>query len=201
MLNFLKDRILLFVLVIAGDWISLSAFIKADEIRHDAITIAAAVSLLPSLIISLIIQYFFKPKVGPKKFVTYAVIIATSLWAGFIFSYINFSKVNNQYGRVSFPKNPGSQNTSDSFIVGGCNHTTEAQAEINAYKAGRRTLTPAQLFEDFNYDIAQVWTEKERDCARDKILNSFAIMLAFLIAGISITCELLIAGKPEPKKE
>ncbi len=37
MIDFLKDHILLFVLIIAGDWVSLSALIKAEEIRHDAI--------------------------------------------------------------------------------------------------------------------------------------------------------------------
>ena len=200
MLNFLKDRILLFVLVIAGDFISLAAFIKAAEIKQDAITIAAAVSLLPSLIISLVIKYFFQPKVSRRKFVIAATIISVLLWVGFIFAYLNFSKLNNQYGKWSFPKNSAVQNSPDSIIVGGCNYTLEAQAEVDAYAAAKRTLTPAQLFADFNYDIAQVWTEKERDCARGKILNSFAVMLGLLIAGISLTCELLITGKQEEKK-
>src|SRR4051794_1484839 len=123
MLNFLKDRILLFVVVIAGDWISLSAFIKADEIRHDAITIALAVSLLPSLVISLLVKFFFYPKVSKKNFVIGSVIITTALWLAFIFLYLNFSKLNNKYGKVIYPVELSTGHSKDSVIVGGCNYT------------------------------------------------------------------------------
>ncbi len=200
MVDFLKDRILLFILVIAGDWISLAAFIKADEIRQDAITIAVAVSLLPSLIISLVVNYLFQPKVSKRNFVISAAVISFVLWIGFIFSYFNFSTLNNEYGKVPFSKNAMVSNSRDSIIVGGCKYTTEAQAEVDDYEARKRTLTPAQLLEDFNYDISQVWPEKERDCARSKILNSFALMLALLIAGITLTSELLIANKKKVVK-
>src|SRR6187402_1464092 len=122
MLNFLKDRILLFVLVIAGDWISLSAFIKADEIRHDAITIAIAVSLLPSLVISLLVKFFFHPKISKKNFVIGSVIITAALWLAFLFLYLNFSKLNNKYGKVIYPLDTPAGHSKDSIIVGGCSY-------------------------------------------------------------------------------
>ena len=195
MIDFLKDRILLFVLIIAGDWVSLSSLIKADEIRHDAITIAIAVSLLPSLVISLLVEFFFRKKLAKSKLIVYTAIISLVFWAGFIFCYGRFTDINNQYGKISFPVEAESSNAKDSVIVGGCSYTAEAQAEVDSYASKKRTLTPAMLFADFNYDVSQIWTEKERDCARGKILNSFAIMLAFFIAGITLTCETLIAYK------
>jgi hypothetical protein len=195
MIDFLKDRILLFVLIIAGDWVSLSSLIKADEIRHDAITIAIAVSLLPSLVISLLVEFFFRKKLAKSKLILYTAIISLVFWAGFIFCYGRFTDINNQYGKISFSVEPESSNAKDSVIVGGCSYTAEAQAEVDSYASKKRTLTPAMLFADFNYDVSQIWTEKERDCARKKILDSFAIMLAFLIAGITLTCETLIAYK------
>lgn len=201
MIDFLKDRILLFILVIAGDWVSLSALIKADEIRHDAITIAIAVSLLPSLIISLLVEFFFRQKLAKKKLVWSTAIISLVFWAAFIFFYARFTSINNQYGKISFPLEDKSVTTKDSIIVGGCSYTPEAQAEVDDYASKKRTLTPATLFADFNYDISQIWIEKERDCARGKILNAFAIMLAFLIAGITLTCEALIAYKKKPKQK
>jgi len=201
MVEFLKDRILLFILVIAGDWVSLAALIKAAEIKNEAITIAVAVSLLPSLIISLIVRFFFQPKISKQNFVIGAIIVSALLWIGFIVCYIQFSRVNNAYGKVAYPINVGEKNARDSIIVGGCNYTNEARAEVDDYASRQRTLTPAQLFEDFNYDVAQIWSEADRDCARSKILNSFAIMLAFLIAGITLTCEILIAKKKDDPKD
>ena len=201
MVEFLKNRILLFILVIAGDWVSLAAFIKAAEIKHEAITIAVAVSLLPSLVISLIVRFFFQPKIGKQSFVVGAIIVSALLWIGFIVCYIQFSRVNNGYGKVAYPINVGEKNARDSIIVGGCNYTKEARAEVDDYASRSRTLTPAQLFEDFNYDIAQIWSEAERDCAKSKILNSFATMLAFLIAGITLTCEILIARKNDDPED
>ena len=195
MIDFLKDRILLFVLIIAGDWVSLSSLIKAVEIRHDAITIAIAVSLLPSLVISLLVEFFFRQKLAKKKLILSTAILSLVFWAAFIFFYVRFTDINNQYGKFSFPVEAESVNAKDSVIVGGCSYTAEAQAELDDYASKKRTLTPAMLFADFNYDVSQIWTEKERDCARGKILNSFAIMLAFLIAGITLTCETLIAYK------
>lgn len=200
MIDFLKDRILLFVLVIAGDWVSLSALIKADEIRHDAITIAIVVSLLPSLVISLLVEFFFQQKLTRMALVIGTAVISLVLWAAFIFFYLRFSSINNQYGKVSFPVEISALHSRDSVIVGGCNYTVEAQAEVDDYAVKRRTLTPSVLFADFNYDISQIWTEKERDCARSKILNSFALMLAFLIAGITLSCETLIAYKKKEKE-
>ena len=195
MIDFLKNRVLLFVLIIAGDWVSLSALIKADEIRHDAITIAIAVSLLPSLIISLLVEFFFQQKLAKNKLIWSTAIISLVFWIGFIFFYISFTSINNQYGKISFSGGRETFNAKDSIIVGGCSYTVEAQAEVDNYALKKRTLTPAMLFADFNYDVSQIWTEKERDCARNKILNSFAIMLALLIAGITLTCETLIAYK------
>lgn len=193
MIDFLKNRILLFVLIIAGDWVSLSALIKADEIRHDAITIAIAVSLLPSLIISLLVEFFFREKLAKNKLILYTAVISLVFWAAFIFFYVRFTDVNNLYGKFSFPLEGKSLNAKDSIIVGGCLYTPEAQAEIDFYSSKKRTLTPAMLFADFNYDVSQIWNENERDCARGKILNAFAIMLAFLIAGITLMGEALIA--------
>jgi hypothetical protein len=195
MIDFLKDRILLFVLIIAGDWVSLSSLIKAGEIRHDAITIAIAVSLLPSLVISLLVEFFFRQRLAKTRLISSAAILSLVFWAGFIFFYGRFTSINNQYGKISFPVEAESFNGKDSVIVGGCSYTAEAQAEVDTYASKKRTLTPAMLFADFNYDVSQIWTEKERDCARGKILNAFAIMLAFLIAGITLTCETLIAYK------
>jgi len=207
MLDFLKDRILIFILVIAGDWISLSAFIKADEIRHDAISIAVAVSLIPSLLISLIVQYFFNPKRGKKKFVLIAAALSVFFWMAFIFCYTRFNTINNKYGKVPLPVTENVRQPKDSIIVGGCNYTVEAQAEVDDYEARHRTLTPAVLFADFSYDVSQVWPEAERDCARSKILQSFALMLLFLINGITLTCETILNGKkvtnaaPAPAKQ
>jgi hypothetical protein len=197
MLDFLKERILLFALVLAGDWVSLAAFIKADEIRHDAITIAIAVSLIPSLIISLIVAYFFKPKRSKKKFVLAAIIVSILFWSAFILCYLNFSNINNKYGKIALPVSESVQHPKDSIIVGGCHYTIEAQAEVDTYAAKHRTLTPAVLLADFNYDVSQVWSEAERDCARSKILQAFALMLLFLTAGITLTCEILISGKKD----
>ena len=199
MLAFLKDRILLFMIIIAGDWVSLSNFIKADEIKQDAITIAVVVSLIPSLIVSLIIKYLFQPRVNKKIFVIICIIISIVFWLGFLFSYLNFSRVNNLYGKISYSKNSSINNSKDSIIVGGCNYTKEAKAEVDDYAARNRTLTRAQLFDDFNYEIAAVWPDQERDCARSKILNAFAWMLTFLILGITLTCELLIIPKKPGK--
>ena len=192
MIDFLKERILLFVVVIAGDWVSLSNLIKADEIRHDAITIAIVFSLLPSIIISLLVEFYFHKKVKKNKLVIGTAVFATFFWISFIFFYIHFSSVNDQYGKVPYPAKVSGMNSVDSMIVGGCHYTTEAQAEVDNYSARKRTLTPSELFEDFNYDISQIWTEEERDCARNKILYSFAVMLAFLIAGITLTAETII---------
>src|SRR5450432_1675586 len=153
MLAFLKDRILLFMIIIAGDWVSLSNFIKADEIRQDAITIA--------VVVSLIIKYLFQPRVNKKIFVIICIVISIVFWLGFVFSYLNFSKVNNLYGRISYPKNSSINNSKDSIIVGGCNYTKEAQAEVDDYAARNRTLIKAQLFDDFNYEIAAVWPDQE----------------------------------------
>ena len=66
MIEFLKERILLFVLVLAGDTISLIGLIKAVELKPDAITIAAAVSLIPSLLISLAVSFFYKSSANKK---------------------------------------------------------------------------------------------------------------------------------------
>lgn len=195
MIDFLKDRILLFVMVISGDWVSLSALIKADEIRHDAITIAIVVSLLPSIIISLLVEFYFQQKLTKKKLVIGTALGGAIFWIGFIFFYLNFSSINDAYGKIPYPIDVSGMSSRDSIIVGGCHYTIEAQAEVNAYAARKRTLTPTQLFEDFNYDVSQVWVEKERDCARNKILNYFAIMLWFLIAGITLTSETIIALK------
>lgn len=200
MIDFLKDRILLFILIIAGDWVSLSALIKADELRHDAITIAIVVSLLPSLLISLLIEFYFQQRLKKSQLVLGTAIFGAIFWIGFIFFYLQFSTINNQYGKVPYPADLTAVNSRDSIIVGGCKYTPEAQAEVDAFVRQNRTLTPITLFEDFNYDIAQIWTEKERDCARSKILNSFAVMLAFLITGITLTLESLIILK-KPKKQ
>src|SRR6185503_7077185 len=103
MVDFLKNRILVFILIIAGDWVSLSALIKANEIRHDAITIAIAVSLLPSLVISLLVEFFFRQKLAKKKLILFTAIISLVFWAGFIVFYERFTSINNQYGKIPFP--------------------------------------------------------------------------------------------------
>ena len=72
MIEFLKERILLFVLVLAGDTISLIGLIKAVELKQDAITIAAAVSLIPSLLISLAVSFFYKSSANKKKICIYS---------------------------------------------------------------------------------------------------------------------------------
>lgn len=200
MIDFLKDRIILFILIIAGDWVSLSALIKADELRHDAITIAIVVSLLPSLLISLLVEFYFQQRLKKSQLVLGTAIFGAVFWIGFIFFYLHFNSINDQFGKVPFPTDFSGINSRDSMIVGGCRFTPEAQMEVNAFAAKNRTLTPTGLFEDFNYDVSQIWAEKERDCARGKILNSFAVMLAFLIAGITLTLESLIILK-KPKKE
>jgi hypothetical protein len=200
MIDFLKERILLFVMVIAGDWVSLSNLIKADEIRHDAITIAIAVSLLPSLIISLLIEFYFQQKLSKKKLVAGTTAFTTIVWIAFIFLYLHFSSINDQYGKVPYPTHVSGMNSVDSMIVGGCHYTPEAQAEVDSYAAKKHTLTPSELFEDFNYDVSQIWIQSERDCAKNKILNSFAMMLAFLIIGITLTTETIIALRKEKSK-
>jgi hypothetical protein len=195
MLDFLKERIALFVLLLAGDSVSLLAFIKATELRGDALTLAIVLSLPPSLIISLLIKYLFVPRSSKKTFIIIAASLATLCWLGVIFSYMKFSKVNNNYGKVAYPKNRSLVNPVDSIIVGGCHYTPEAQAEVDDFKKNNKTLTTGQLFADFNYDVHIIWIQQEIDCARGKILNSFAIMIVFLMAGITLTCELLIAAK------
>ncbi|MCW3094104.1 MAG: hypothetical protein JWP81_5173 [Ferruginibacter sp.] len=192
MINFLKDRILLFVLILAGDYVSLAGLIKAEEIKANAITIAIAVSILPSLIISLVIKFLFIPNVSKKNFIIISIIVAVLLWIGFVFSFLNFNTINNQYGKVRYPKNFSMDEPVDSIIVGGCNYTPEANNEVAHFKKMGRTLTSAQLFDDFNYDVSKIWDENERDCARTKIFISFAWMLFFLITGITLLCEILI---------
>ena len=105
MIEFLKERILLFVLVLAGDTISLIGLIKAVELKPDALTIAAAVSLIPSLLISMAVAYFYKSSANKKRFAYIVMASAFLFWVGFILSLVQFNKVNNEYGKVPFPKN------------------------------------------------------------------------------------------------
>jgi hypothetical protein len=198
MIEFLKERIALFVLLLAGDTVSLLALIKATELKGDAVTIAIAISLPLSLIISLFIKFYFSRRVSRRIFMITSIILSVVLWVGFIIAYSRFSKTNDRYGKVAYPKNHSMLQPVDSFIVGGCNYTPEAQAEVNDYAERKQTLTPPQLFEDFDYDVSLVWQEQDRDCARSRILNAFATMIAFLMSGITLVCELLIRLNKKP---
>ena len=193
MIEFLKERILLFVLLLAGDTISLIGLIKAVELKPDAITIAAAVSLIPSLLISLAVSFFYKSSANKKRFAYIVMAVAFLFWAGFIISLIQFNKVNNEFGKVPFPKNYREDQPIDSAIVGGCHYTMEAQAEVDYFRNNNMTLTPAKLFADFNFDVAKIWTSQERDCARTKILTRFSVMIFFLMMWITLSCEFIIA--------
>jgi hypothetical protein len=194
MKEFLKERIALFLLLLASDSISLLALIKANELKADALTLAIAISIIPSLLISVLIKYFFIPRVEKKTFVLMASAITVLLWIGFIITYRQFSHVNNQYGKMAYAKNKSELKPIDSFIVAGCHYTSEAQAEVDDFRNNHQTLTPRQLFADFNYDVSQIWTEDEINCASEKILSWFAVMFSFLIAGVTLTCELFING-------
>jgi len=93
MLDFIKERIALIMLLIAGDSISLIAFIKAPEIRTECTSLAAAISLLLMLIISLSVLYLLGPMAGKKKFMAGIIGVCLLLWAGFIFFCLRFTHI------------------------------------------------------------------------------------------------------------
>ena len=191
MLNYLKDRIALIILLIAGDSISLITFIKAAEIKADCRNLAASISLLLSLVISLTLAYFLKPASNKwHKWIVAAVCLLC--WLGYLWSYDRFSTINSTYGKIPYPSNQTLVNPIDSFIVGGCAYAPPAKAEVDSMRSQGKMLNYSLLFADFNYDVNMVWTEESRDCARDKILWAFSIMIGLLVAGITITIELLI---------
>lgn len=199
MISYLKDRILLFVMVIAGDWISLSTLIKAEAIRQDAITTAIVVSLLPSIVLSLLVEFFLLGKIEQRKLIIGGVVSGLLCWILFVVFLLQFNNINDRYGKVPYPINRPSNNPRDSIILGGCSYTAEAQPEVDSFAYRHRTLSYAQLFADFGYDIAEIWSDEARDCARTKILKAFALMLFFLIAGITITTEIMTAILPKQK--
>jgi hypothetical protein len=192
MKEFLQERIALFILLLASDTVSLIALIKATELKGDALTLAICISLIPSMLISLLIKFYFIPRIKKRTLILVASIIAAICWIGFIIFLREFNKVNNEYGKMPFPKNKSLINPVDSFIVAGCRYTPEAQAEVDDFARRKATLPPSLLFADFNYIVTSIWPEKEIDCARDKILHKFTIMFVFLILGITLTTELII---------
>ena len=208
MKEFLKERIFLFLLLLASDTVSLVALIKANELKGDALTLAIVISLIPSLVISALVKFYLIPRIKKQRLVIIGSVIAVICWIGTIVFYLQFKSVNNEYGKMPFPKNRSLVNPVDSFIVAGCHYTPEAQAEVNDFARRNATLPPSLLFADFNYIVTNVWPEKEIDCARDKILNKFSLMFVFLILGITLTCELIInfntsdesKSKPAKKK-
>ena len=199
MLDYIKERIALIMLLVAGDSISLVAFIKAPEIRTECTSLAAAISLLLMLMISLSVIYLLGPLTAKKKYMAMILAVCLFIWIGFIFSYLHFARVNDQYGKVSFSKAASPAEAGDSTIVGGCEYTPEAQREVDAYKKQGRTLTTLKLLGDFNLDTAKVWTETARDCARKNIILAFSVMIAFLVAGLTLTYEFIaLAKKKDP---
>jgi hypothetical protein len=193
MISYLKDRILLFVIVIAGDWVSLSTLIKADAIRQDAITTAIVVSLLPSIVISLVVEFFLLGKIRQRTLIMGGIVGGLACWILFVVLLLRFNTINDRYGKIPYPINRSSPAPRDSIIIGGCTYTAEAQPEVDSFAHQHRTLTFKQLFDDFGYNIAEIWSDEARDCARTKILKAFALMLFFLIAGITITTEIMKA--------
>jgi hypothetical protein len=192
MKEFLQERIALFLLLLAGDTVSLIAFIKAKELKADALTLAICISLIPSILISVLIKYYFLPRVNKRMFTLVGSIISFGCWVAFVICYSEFNEINNQFGKMPFPKNRTLVNPVDSFIVAGCHYTPEAQAEVDDFARRKATLSPSLLFADFNYVVTNVWSENELDCARNKILNKFTIMFVFLILGITLTTEMII---------
>lgn len=199
MLDFIKERIALIMLLIAGDSISLIIFIKAPEISKECTTLAAAISLLLMLIISLSVIYLLGPLAKSKKFMIGIVSACLLLWAGFIIYFLQFNTINSEYGKIAFPKSASPAGSEDSTIVGGCAYTPEAQREVDNFNKRGRTLTPSTLLADFNYDTEKLWTESSRDCARRKIIIAFSIMVAFLVAGITLTYEFITLAKKSSK--
>jgi hypothetical protein len=201
MLDYIKERIALIMLLVAGDSISLITFIKAPEIRTECTSLAAAISLLLMLMISLSVIYLLGPMVaknkkGRKRYMALFLGAALLLWVGFIFSYIHFSGINDPYGKIAYSKQASPAEAGDSTIVGGCAYTPEAQREVDAYVKRGRTLTTLKLLGDFNMDTDKVWTEDSRDCARKAIILSFSVMIAFLVAGLTLTYEFISLAKP-----
>jgi hypothetical protein len=195
MLKYLKDRIALIVLLVAGDSVSLITLIKADELQTNAKMLAISISLLLSLILSLVIVFFVNPNMNKWLRAT-VVIICLFTWVGYVLSWQQFSHVNARYGNVHFPST-SSSSTVDSVIVAGCDLTPPAQAEADTLRRLTGMIDWRQLFADFNYDIDLVWTGESRDCARDKILWSFSVMIAFLVAGVTSTIEILLIAKKD----
>jgi len=199
MLDFIKERIALIMLLIAGDSISLIAFIKAPEIRTECTSLAAAISLLMMLIISLSVLYLLAPMADKKKFMAIIVGACLLLWVGFIFFCLRFTHINNSYGKVGYPKSASPAGTQDSVIVGGCTYTREAENEIKDFDKRGRTLTADDLLADFNYRADKVWGEDSRNCARNRIIMAFSVMMVFLVAGITLTYEFIALAKKTTK--
>jgi hypothetical protein len=199
MLDYIKERIALIMLLVAGDSISLISFIKAPEIRTECTSLAAAISLLLMLMISLSVIYLLAPLAVKKVWMAVIVGACLLLWIGFIFSYLRFSETNDQYGKVITSKVLSAADAGDSVIVGGCAYTPEAQREVDSYQQRGRTLSLLTLLSDFNFDTGNVWDEASRDCARKKIVLAFSIMIAFLVAGVTLTYEFIALAKKEKK--
>jgi hypothetical protein len=195
MLDFIKERIALIMLLIAGDSISLIAFIKAPEIKTECTSLAAAISLLLMLIISASVIYLLGPMSRGKGFMAGIIGVSVLIWIGFIYFMMQFMAINGQYGKVEFPKSASSAGKADSTIVGGCSYTPEAQNEVDDFAKRARTLTTVVLLSDFNDNPALVWDEASRDCARKKIIVAFSIMMAFLVGGITLTYEFIALAK------
>jgi hypothetical protein len=194
MLKFLKDRIAVIVLLVAGDSISLISFIKAPEIKSDCRNLAISISLLLSLILSLCIRYFIRGEL-PKWAKGSVLVVALLCWVGYGFAFKEFSHINASYAMIPYPSNQQLINPVDSLIVGGCTCTAPAQAEIEHMLRSPGMIDWNKVFADFNYDVHQVWTEVSQQCARDKILWSFSAMIAFLVAGVTLTVECILLVK------
>ena len=183
------------MLLIAGDSISLIAFIQAAEIRKQCTSLAAAISLLLMLMISLTVLYLLAPLAEKKPFMGIILGLCLLIWAGFIFSWLRFSDINDGHGKIAYDKAASAPGAGDSTIVGGCVYTPEAQREVDNFAKRGRTLPIAKLLADFNMDTAKVWDEAARDCARKKIILAFSIMIALLVAGITLTYEFIALVK------
>lgn len=169
--------------------------ITAKEIQSWLITIAVAVSLFLSLVISISLpKRLSVPKI--KRLRRRAIFVFASFLVFIALFFISYQKYT-----ISIPTVNEEGKIGDSIVVKGLSYTASAKKyrdSLMHINPDRLYPTDDKLLEDATYNIQKVWPDNSRTYCKLLLLFVYTIMICLFIAGITLTTEIIIRTTKNP---
>lgn len=193
----IKDRLSTIVALILGTgsgW-GFASILTAPELKTWMITIAVAVSLLLSLIISLwLVGTMTDAK--RKKMLRDGVFLLIGFLAFIAAFYVLYSKYT-----VTIPWATQTGQITDTVIVKGLTYTPRANDYRDSLqKKDQYKNYPADqtLLDDAAYQIEKVWSDSSRINARLMLLSLYTIMICLFVGGVTLIAEAIVHSSGTP---